>query len=197
MYCKKCGSKTEASFRFCPKCGARRRLFMPFFASPKSSTGVGRPLRIGFFLILILSMPAIFFWSRPDLKSLRQGHRPGLAYAEWIALHKISIGTLGKVLGTPVRTTTLSTNRKIYWFQIEDGFLGIESPAQIIHFRPHSSKSLDDLPARYGPPSARYVVNNEVISNYSTTSQLALTTLASSRQERAIKEVILWRIDTL
>jgi hypothetical protein len=104
--------------------------------------------------------------------------------------------TLGNVLGAPLRTITLSADRKIHWFQIQDGLLGIESPAQIIHFRPNSSRLLNDLPARYGPPSARYVVNDEVINNYSTASQLALTTLAPSSQEKAIKEVMLWRIET-
>src|SRR5439155_24598979 len=156
MHCDRCRSEAEADFEFCPKCGAPRRLFVDSLASPKRFWGFRHPLRVGFVLILILSIPAILFLSRPDLKSLRQGHRAGLDYAEWIALHKVPMKTLGKVLGAPLRTTLLSANRKIQWFKIADGLLGIESPSQIIHFRPSSPRSLNDLPARYGPPSARY-----------------------------------------
>jgi len=196
MYCSRCRSGTEANFKFCIKCGAPRRLFVASLELPKRFGGFRRSLGVGFVLILILTILAILFLGRSDLRSVKQGHRSGLDYAEWIVLHKIPMETLGNVLGAPLRIITLSADRKIHWFQIQDGLLGIESPAQIIHFRPNSSRLLNDLPARYGPPSARYVVNDEVINNYSTASQLALTTLAPSSQEKAIKEVILWRIET-
>lgn len=193
MRCTRCQYEVEDSFRFCPRCGARRR---SMFAEPWNRLLQDqKALYSGIGLALLIFLGGLFFFAirQQQLSNLKQGKRSGLEFAEALVAQAPSLHTLQQALGRPVQMVDLGSGRFIRWFQIADGHLGVESVGGILHFRPLTPLPLENLPARYRPSSEPTVVAGEVVSAHEGPDNLTLVTLQPEKRRGVVSEFILWR----
>ena len=189
MLCRQCHNQIEEGFQFCPKCGLRLKTVSEFLKAAEGRRAIRWGVAVA--ATLFAGVLILFAVRQNQISKLRQRERDGLAYVAWLASEMPSASILELAIGKPLRSSQVSSGRSITWFQIRDGFLGMESSG-IFHFRPDKLLS-PVVPSGYQQQSEPVLVAGELVTTYSGPNGLGLTALASDKRPSTVTEFIVWK----